>query len=166
MGPTFEMPHSQFFPKRENPWNATFSKNKPKTDTFNYLHWGSYHPHHTKQSTPYSLAIRLIRICSTEEALTSRLKQLTTHLKRRGYPNKKIEAATNRARNTPRPQALQRRRNKDTQAERIPLVHTYNPAIPNISSIFLKYLPVLHLLTDVEKPSQNHICQPFADPLT
>ena len=118
-----------------------FSK---KTDTFNYLHWGSCHPHHTKQSIPYSLAFRLIRICSTEETLTSRLKQLTTHLKRRGYPHKKIAAAINRARNTSRPQALQRRQNKDTQAERIPLVHTYNPALPNISSILLKHLPVLH----------------------
>ena len=117
---------------------------KIKTDTFNYLHWGSCHPHHTKQSIPYSLAFRLIRICSTEETLTSRLKQLTTHLKRRGYPHKKIAAAINRARNTSRPQALQRRQDKDTQAERIPLVHTYNPALPNISSILLKHLPVLH----------------------
>ena len=50
----------------------------------------------------------------------------------------------NRARNTSRPQALQRRQNRDTQAERIPLVHTYNPALPNISSILLKHLPVLH----------------------
>ena len=118
-----------------------FSK---KPDTFNYLHWGSCHPHHTKQSIPYSLAFRLIRICSTEETITSRLKQLTTHLKRRGYPHKKIAAAINRARNTSRPQALQRRQDKDTQAERIPLVHTYNPALPNISSILLKHLPVLH----------------------
>ena len=114
------------------------------TLTFNYPHWGSCHPHHTKQSIPYCLAFRLIKIYSTEETLTSRLKQLTTHLKRRGYPHKNIAAAINRARNTSRPLALQRRQNKDTQAERIPLVHTYNPALPNISSILLKHLPVLH----------------------
>ncbi|RUS70853.1 hypothetical protein EGW08_021381, partial [Elysia chlorotica] len=29
------------------------------TDTFNYLHWTSCHPHHTKRSIPYSLAFRL-----------------------------------------------------------------------------------------------------------
>ena len=150
---------------------ASLNDGKPQTDLFspqkntiNYLHRGSCHPHHThkKQSIPYSLAFRLIRICSTEEALTSRLKQLTSHLRRRGYPQKKKEAAIIRARNTSRPQALQRRQNKNIQAEIIPLVHTpltYPAFTQNISQSYT-------LLKDVEKPSQNHLWQPFPDPQT
>ena len=74
-----------------------FSK---ETDTFKYLHLGSCHPHHTKQSIPYSLAFRLMKLCSTEATLTSRLKQCNIiPQKKRGYPNKKMEVAINRARN-------------------------------------------------------------------
>ncbi|GFR92965.1 hypothetical protein ElyMa_004366300 [Elysia marginata] len=73
------------------------------TDTFNYLHWGSCHPHDTKRSIPYSLAFRLVRTCSTEEALNTRFAQLSSHLQKRGFPHKQIELAINKARGTPRP---------------------------------------------------------------
>ena len=99
------------------------------------------------------------------EALTSRLKQLTSHLKRRGYPRKKIEVAINRTRNTPRHQALQRHQNKNTQAERIRLVHTYNPALPNISSILLKHLPVLHTSERCRKAIQALPMATFRGPI-
>ncbi|KAK3709040.1 hypothetical protein RRG08_054979 [Elysia crispata] len=56
------------------------------TDTFNYLHWSSCHPQHTRRSIPYSLAFRLVRICSSEAALTRRLNDLKHHLKKRGFP--------------------------------------------------------------------------------
>ncbi|GFO41068.1 hypothetical protein PoB_006757300 [Plakobranchus ocellatus] len=56
------------------------------TDTFKYLQWASCHPYHTKRNISYSLAIRLIRICSSEEALANRLRQLSLHPQTRGYP--------------------------------------------------------------------------------
>ena len=58
----------------------TYFYSKP-TDTFNYLHWSSCHPQHTKLSIPYSLAIRLVRVCSSEATLTRRLNDLKHHLK-------------------------------------------------------------------------------------
>ena len=56
------------------------------TDTFNYLHWSSCHPQHTRRSIPYSLAYRLVRICSSEAALTRRLNDLKHHLKKTRFP--------------------------------------------------------------------------------
>ena len=56
----------------------TFSK---ETDTLYYLHWGFYHPHITKQSTPFSVAFRLIRSSKLQ------VKNLTSHLKRRRQPH-------------------------------------------------------------------------------
>ncbi|GFS24518.1 hypothetical protein ElyMa_001665700 [Elysia marginata] len=91
---------------------------------------------------PYSLAFRLIRICPCEETLTRRLTELTEHLKRRGFPRKHIQKAILKAKETPRFTAIQRRRLPETQKNRIPFVITYNPALPNISSILKKYFPI------------------------
>ena len=66
-------------------YNHTDFYSKP-TNTFNYLHWSSCHPQHTRRSIPYSLAFRLVRICSSEAALTRRLNDLKHHLKKTRFP--------------------------------------------------------------------------------
>ncbi|GFN76433.1 hypothetical protein PoB_000293900 [Plakobranchus ocellatus] len=81
------------------------------TDTFNYLHWSSCHPYHTKKNIPYSLAFRLIRICSSEEDLKNRLHQLSLHLQTRGYPLRHIKSAIAKAKQSPRHSAIQKRNN-------------------------------------------------------
>ncbi|KAK3756747.1 hypothetical protein RRG08_018469 [Elysia crispata] len=113
------------------------------TDTFNYLHWSSCYPQHTRRSIPYSLAFRLVRICSSEPALTRRLNDLKHHLKKRGFPPKHTQAAINKALEAPRSKALQRKDRSLSESQRIPLVLTYNPALPNIPSILKKYFPIL-----------------------
>ncbi|GFS15170.1 hypothetical protein ElyMa_004925400 [Elysia marginata] len=108
------------------------------TDTFDYLHWSSCHPFHTKSNIPYSLAFRLIRICSCEETLTRRLTELTEHLKR-------PEGHTQSQRNTKIYSHTETPLARDTKKKnRIPFVITYNPALPNISSTLKKYFPILH----------------------
>ncbi|GFO33497.1 hypothetical protein PoB_006000200 [Plakobranchus ocellatus] len=61
--------------------------------TFNHLHWTPCHPQQKKRSTLYSLPFRLVRICSNSEPLQTRLEQLSTHLRSRGFPNRQIETA-------------------------------------------------------------------------
>ena len=46
--------------------------------------YSSCHPLHTKKAIPFSLALRLRRICSTG-ATFNRAAQLTTYLLKRGY---------------------------------------------------------------------------------
>ena len=55
------------------------------TDKHQYLLKSSCHPSHTKQSIPFSMALRLRRICSTDEFLNTRSDALTSHLIKRGY---------------------------------------------------------------------------------
>ena len=43
--------------------------NKKPTYTQQYLNWTSCHPRHTKISIPYSLTLRLRRICSNDQFL-------------------------------------------------------------------------------------------------
>ena len=55
------------------------------TDTNQYLLPSSCHPPHVAKSIPYSQALRIRRICSTDKSLKKRLGQLKNNLKRRGY---------------------------------------------------------------------------------
>jgi hypothetical protein len=114
------------------------------TDTFNYLHWSSCHPSHTKKSIPYGLAFRLVRICSNVDTLNSRLAQLKEHLIGRGFPERIIDSSFTRALQIPRNEALNRSSKRSSKNDRIPLVVTYNPALPDLHKIIHTYFPILH----------------------
>ncbi|XP_063411202.1 uncharacterized protein LOC134694136 [Mytilus trossulus] len=55
------------------------------TDKHQYLSPQSCHPKHCTKSIPYSQALRVKRICSSEEAVTQRLQELRGFLIKRGY---------------------------------------------------------------------------------
>ena len=50
------------------------------TDKHQHLLGSSCHPQHTKKAIPFSLALRLRRICSTDAKFTLRLNELRTYL--------------------------------------------------------------------------------------
>ena len=58
---------------------------KKPTDRAQYLLPSSCHPSHICDNIPYSLALRLVRICSTKMALDKRLAELKDMLLSRGY---------------------------------------------------------------------------------
>ena len=55
------------------------------TDKHQYLLQSSCHPKHTKRAIPFSLALRLRRICSSDDTFTLRTNELKTYLNKRGY---------------------------------------------------------------------------------
>ena len=55
------------------------------TDKHQYLLKSSCHPNHTKRTIPFSLALRLRRICSTDTFFDQRCKELIAYLVKRGY---------------------------------------------------------------------------------
>ena len=55
------------------------------TDKHQYLLHSSRHPHHTKRAIPFSLFLRLRRICSSNETFTLRTNELKKYLNKRGY---------------------------------------------------------------------------------
>ncbi len=67
------------------------------TDTHQYLNYNSYHPPHTIKSLPYSLALRIIKICSLRTTCFKRLQELKIVLIRRQYPIKIINRAFKKA---------------------------------------------------------------------
>ena len=46
------------------------------TDKYQYLHYTSSHPEHTKKSVFYSQALRLSRICSEEKAFEKQICEM------------------------------------------------------------------------------------------
>ena len=71
---------------------STSVYHKP-TDSFNYLHFESCHPVHTKNHIAISLAKRIIRITTDEVSKNVSLDDLKEHLMSRGHPSSTIDNA-------------------------------------------------------------------------
>ena len=68
------------------------------TDTHQYLLPSSCHPKHCSRNVPYSLALRIRRICSNPDTFESRATELSDQLRRLGYNIQSISTATSKAR--------------------------------------------------------------------
>ena len=76
------------------------------TDKHQYLLHSSSHPYHTKKSIPYSLALRLRRICSKDEFFDTRSSELERYLTKRGYKNNFVKSQISRAKSIPKNDTL------------------------------------------------------------
>ena len=107
---------------------------RKKTDRNQYLLTSSCHPAHTTQNIPFSLALRIVRICSLPEDREKRFSELKTLLLNRNYKPGIIENAIERARKIPRQEAL-KRVNRPKNSKRPVFVVNYDPRLPSISQI-------------------------------
>ena len=98
------------------------------TDTNQYLLHSSCHPPHVTKSIPYSQALRIRRICSTDKSLKKRLGQLKNHLKR-GYKQSIIKKSFIKAHSISRSSLLQYKEKQ--KCKRTPCVLTYHPCLRN-----------------------------------
>ena len=111
------------------------------TDKHQHLLYSSCHPLHTKKAIPFSLALRLRRICSTDATFNTRAAQLTTYLLKRGYNRNFVTKQIRRASDIPRRLTLQ---TKDVnKPKRIPFITKFNPSLPHISNIIKKHYNLL-----------------------
>ena len=111
------------------------------TDKHQHLLYSSCHPLHTKKAIPFSLALRLRRICSTDATFHTRTAQLATYLLKRGYNRNFVNKQIRRAADIPRQLTLQ---TKDiNKPKRIPFITTFNPSLPHISHIIKKHFNLL-----------------------
>ena len=111
------------------------------TDTHQYLLSTSAHPKHTKQSIPYSLALRLRRICSEDETFKYRTRQLLEYLTKRGYKPKQTNKQIQKAAKKTRQDCL--KTTKPRTNHRTPFVVTYHQALPQLSTILKQNLDIL-----------------------
>ena len=108
------------------------------TDRNQYLLPSSCHPAHVTQNIPYSLALRIVRICSFKEDREKRFLELKNLLLSRDYKPKIIDSAIERARNVPRNEAL-KKVNKEKTSSRPVFVMHFDPRLPSIPAIIQKH---------------------------
>ena len=101
-----------------------------------HLLYSSCHPLHTQKAIPFSLALRLRRICSTDETFKIRTTELTTYLLKRGYKRDFVSKQIQRAANIPHIHTLQPK--QINKPERIPFLTTYNQSLPSIFNVIKK----------------------------
>ena len=61
------------------------------TDRYQYLHYNSSHPEHTKRSIVFSESLRVSRICFQAEDFRKHTTEMRSWFYKRGYPKGLVE---------------------------------------------------------------------------
>ena len=118
------------------------------TDSHLYLHASSCHNASSINGIPKGVALRLRRICSTDDEYVTKSKEYSNHLQLRGYNQKKVNKEFETMRTKSRADA----RKKVSKDNNTPVIFAtkYNPRGPNVKSIINNHIslistdPVLH----------------------
>ena len=126
------------------------------TDKHQYLLKISCHPNHTKKAIPFSLFLRIRRICSTDTFFDQQSRELIEYLTKRGYSRTSLQRDVNCVRSIPRHATLQPQEQKSVKTDRTPFVTSFNPPLPKISSVVNKYTTLLQTTANCRKVSLTH----------
>ena len=107
---------------------------KKPTDKNQYLLTSSCHPAQMTKNIPYSLALRIIRICTETETRDLRLEELRNLLLDREYSPGIIDSAISRAKAIPRAEALKHVSRTQTNTRPV-FVVPFDPRLPSIPAI-------------------------------
>ena len=114
---------------------------KKKTARVQSLMPSSCHPSHITKNIPYSLAYRLLRICSSPKKFEQRLEELRQDLFSRGYKPKIVNDAFERVKTVPREKALEKVVSKENTRE--VFATTFHPALPPLTTLIRKHHAVM-----------------------
>ena len=115
---------------------------RKQTDRQNYLHARSEHPKLLKDSMPYSQALRIKRICSSQQEFLNHTAKIINQFQKRGHDRSLIEQQINKANLQERKQLLNEKK-KET-AKNIPLSFKYNITLPKINEIVMTLASSAH----------------------
>ena len=114
------------------------------TDHYQYLHYLSSHPEHTKRSIVYSQTLRVNRLCSLEKDFNYHKLNMKEWFIKRGYPESVIDKEIKKVR-----YSEQGQKPKKVEKE-VPFVVTYHPLLSKLSSIIHRNLYLLHMNQEVK----------------
>ena len=110
------------------------------TDCHSYLLYSSSHPSHVKNSIPYSIFLRLLRLCSDDSDFSSK-SEMCQFFEKRGYPVSVVKVGHHRAQQFDRQSSLQTsQKDKD---DRIPFTLTFHPHNHAVKTIILNNFKLL-----------------------
>ena len=126
---------------------------KKPTDRQNYLHSKSEHPYSLKKSIAYSQALRIKRICTTQNEFEKHSSNLLQQLKKKGYHHDTLKEQIEKARVQERTFLLNK--NPEEVKQSIPISITYNRTLPKIKSIVDKHWHVLQFNPELKERFQS-----------
>ena len=100
-------------------------------------------PPHCSKNIPYSLALRITRICSDYEAFEKRVKYLSEHLNKRFYQKQVIDQAIEKGRHMERQNLLSYKPKPTANKAVLPFVMTYHPELPKVRGIVDKHWSII-----------------------
>ena len=115
-----------------------------------YLLPNSCHPRQVMKHIPYSLALRLRRICSNDHYFQKHAEALKEHLLAGKYNRRKVSEAIQRAKDISRLSLLEYKTKvpKSTSAK---FITTFHPARSNIKTIVQKFSYILEYNENLQK---------------
>jgi len=107
------------------------------TDTVKYLLPSSSHPKHVCRSIPYSLALRIRRICSEETTFIQRIEELKLMLLSRKYKREEVDKQIIKVKELTRTEALEVTQRRESTRTTFSI--TYKPQLPSVANIIQKH---------------------------
>ena len=98
------------------------------TDGHQFLHYKSSHPGHIKNSIPYSQALRISRLCSSQNYFNAHISNLKDWSLTRDYPQKVVNEQIDKVDFGKQPLR------KDNSEQGVPFVATYHPKPKDLAS--------------------------------
>ena len=99
------------------------------TNSHKFLHYKSSHPDHIKTSIPYSQALRINRVCSSQNDFNAHIYNLKDWFLARDYPQKVVSEQIDKVVFGKQPTR------KDTSEQGVPFVATYHPKLKDLSKL-------------------------------
>ena len=120
------------------------------TDRHNFLHHKSYHPSSTKNSLPYSQALRMKRICTSNKDYETATTALRDQFKARGYNEDLVNEGISKATAKDRLELLHPPP-KEEKPMPLTLVTTFNKALPSLKNIIDKNWNILQINSGISE---------------
>ena len=113
------------------------------TNSFTYVLPSTCYPNRNIKNVPKGIALRLRRICDSDEKYDERSEEYQKYLIARDYQPGSVKRQFEEVKKLSRSEA-RRPKVKSNQVRKLNFFTTYNPSLPNMDTLVKKYLPLLH----------------------
>ena len=128
------------------------------TDSHLYLYANSCHKKSTIKGVQKGVALRLRRICSTENEYKTKSNEYMSHLTNRGHDPSEVKKSFAAVENLTRTDA-RKKVNKNFKNDNIIFSTNYNPLGPNIRNIIYQNINIIQNVPALKKLFPPHVFQ-------
>ena len=114
------------------------------TDSFTYVLPSTCFPKSSIENIPRGVALRLRRICDSDEKFNKRSEEYQNYFIARDYKPNKVKKQFSEIKRLSRTEARKPKTQNNSFSMSCNLITQYNPLLPNLKNILRKHLPILY----------------------